>query len=170
MTFIPFAHSLLYSNIKFTCGVVHKAVNDSALKRQLLPIMEETAWRHDLKVKTRRVHHLLYTMYNQIHWGIQANRGKLNHLVFLYTQEFDAMRFEAIKSGKKDKNAAQLVRSLTLIEKQCPFELFKRYIYRCKILHSMAWFQWRLNFAPKIARNKVDQYDKLILELFEAKG
>jgi hypothetical protein len=80
------------------------------------------------------------------------------------------MRYEAIKSGKKDKNAQQLVRSLTLIEKSCPFELFKTYIYRCKILHSMAWFQWRLKFAPQIARDRVENYEALMEDLFMTKG
>ena len=56
----------------------------------------------------------------------------------------------------KDKEKRALMISLARLEKRVPMELFKKMLFRSKILHSLAFFQWRYNNVSGANVNQID--------------
>ena len=68
-------------------------------------------------------------------------------MIFFWRKELDNYRSEVAKS--KDKHIQALMKPLTLLEKKPPIYLFKHILFRCKILHSLAFYQWRYFNSPR---------------------
>lgn len=60
------------------------------------------------------------------------------YMIKAYIEELKAFRHEVAKS--KDKAKRALLKPLALMDKQIPKELFKKILYRSKVLHSLAFF------------------------------
>ena len=99
-----------------------------------------------MRIKVARARQLLYYMKNQFTNGIYSNKAKLDYMQLMYKKEIDAYRTEIAKS--KDKKIKEMMKPLGLIDGKQPVALFKLIIYRAKIMHSLAFFQWRLTNVP----------------------
>ena len=82
------------------------------------------------------------------------------HMIKAYNDEVRVFRHEIAKSKDKEKRA--LMKPLALMEKHVPKELFKLILHRSKVLHSLAFFQWRYNNAPGAHIDEIE-------EIFEGK-
>ena len=78
----------------------------------------------------------------------------------MYKKEIDAFRTEIAKS--KDKKVKEMMKPLGAIDGKQPVALFKLMIYRAKIIHSLAFFQWRLANVPTCHKEEIE-------EIFESK-
>jgi hypothetical protein len=85
-------------------------------------------------------------MRQQFKAGIDGNRAKLYYFCLRYQDEIKMYIAEIAKS--KDKSKRELVKPLTKMSGNLPISTFKAIIYRCKILHSLAFFQWRYKYEP----------------------
>lgn len=81
-------------------------------------------------------------------------------MVGLWHKEIDLMRTQIARA--KDKSKKHLVMPLTRLERSPPVTLFKEIIYRAKIIHSLAFFQWRSVYESN------SHYDE-IKEIFSSK-
>lgn len=79
--------------------------------------------------------------------GVHKNKARISYMHLAYIKEINRYRTEIAKS--KDKSKKHLAKPLTMLEKYPPMDLFKHIIYRCKVLHSLAFFQWRWHNEPR---------------------
>ena len=114
-----------------------------------------------MRIKVARARQLLYYMKNQFTNGIYSNKAKLDYMQLMYKKEIDAYRTEIAKS--KDKKIKEMMKPLGLIDGKQPVALFKLIIYRAKIMHSLAFFQWRLTNVPTCHKEDIK-------EIFESKS
>jgi arginine/lysine/ornithine decarboxylase len=80
-------------------------------------------------------------MREQFERGIRSNRMRLKYLCQHWQKELDVYRNETIKACAKSKDKTlkeKLVKPLTKIS--VPRSFFKQFIYRCKVVHSLAFF------------------------------
>jgi len=91
--------------------------------------------------------------------GIRNNRMRLKYLVNVWQKELDTYRLEMIKVCSKHKDSKaqkeKLVKPLTKLS--APRAFFKQLVYRCKVLHSLAFFQWRYMNVPGAHRTEIDE-------------
>lgn len=81
-------------------------------------------------------------------------------MTLMYKKEIDSFRTDIAKS--KDKKLKELMKPLGMIEGKPPIALFKLIIYRAKVIHSLAFFQWRKMNVP-------GAHEDEIIEIFESK-
>jgi hypothetical protein len=130
--------------IKQICGSKAALINPLLLKNsknKLRKLLQKTNKVHVIKMKFKRTHQLLMNMRLTFENSIDSNRAKLLYMLLAYKKEIDNFRTEIAKS--KDKNNKHLIKPLTNMEKTAPIKLFKEILYRCKVMHSLAFFQWR---------------------------
>jgi len=75
------------------------------------------------------------------------------YLQILWKKELDAFTMEVMKS--KDKNMKALIKPLAKIDHSLVQTLLKSWIYRCKVIHSLAFFQWRYEFVDTAKKNEI---------------
>ena len=129
--------------------------------RRALRFLQGTNVAFDMRKKTRRAWNLLMFMRQQFKAGIDGNRAKLYHFTLKYQEELKSFISEIAHS--RDKSKKELIRPLTKLQANLPITLFKAIIYRCKILHSLAFFQWRYKNEPKAQKEDLK-------EIFEGKA
>lgn len=103
--------------------------------------LEKTSVVYGVRQQFRWTHQLLMNMRQTFENSINSNKARLMYMLQAYRKEIDNYRTEIAKS--KDKTIKHLIKPLTSLEKTAPIELFKAILYRCKVLHSLAFFQWR---------------------------
>ena len=80
-----------------------------------------------------------------------------------FDKEADAMVGRLLKQNKNNnKLLTDQITALSTINKTLRDSLLKRYITRCKITHSLAFFQWRAKHVPRANRDE-------LVEVFEEK-
>ena len=91
----------------------------------------------------------------------ELNNGKLIYLQLMFEKEVEDM-IGAILKKKNHLQFSDRIHKLHTIDKRLRDNLLKRWITRCKITHSLAFFQWRAEYEPRV--NKGD-----LVEVFEDK-
>lgn len=95
----------------------------------------------DIRQQFRYTQKLLMNMRQTFENNIKSNKARLLYMIHAYRKEIDNFRTEIAKS--KDRSIKHLIKPLTNLDKTAPIDLFKAILYRCKVLHSLAFFQWR---------------------------
>ena len=83
------------------------------------------------------------------------------YLQLYWEQEAEKM-IGALLKKNKNKQFTEQIQKIYLIDKKLRDTLLKRWITRCKITHSLAFFQWRAKYEP---RANIDELE----EVFEDK-
>ena len=75
------------------------------------------------------------------------NGGKLAYLQIMFDREVDNM-IGILLSKNRNQRFNSRIHKLDTIDKKLRDILLKRWILRCKITHSLAFFQWRVANEP----------------------
>jgi hypothetical protein len=98
---------------------------------------------------------------------IDSDRAKLMFMLNAYKKEIENFRTEIAKS--KDKTNKHLIKPLMNMEKTAPLNLFKEILYRCKLMHSLAFFQWRYNNVSSANQEELEANFKDNIEFMKTK-
>ena len=95
--------------------------------------------------------------------GVVGNRAKLNYLKLIWEEQKDKLCFQYIQKNKK-KEYNQIIGDISGIDMSVRDAFLTRYLSRCKLTHSLAFFQWRaqtLEDPDEAEKNKKMFYKRI---------
>ena len=143
-------------------AVDHRRQTEAA-KKVFFNFIDCAAQKHDLLKASHHFRDQIAKLSFKFGYQIDQNRGKLNFMKLAFDKEADAMVGRLLKQNKNNnKLLTDQITALSTINKTLRDSLLKRYITRCKITHSLAFFQWRAKHVPRADRDE-------LVEVFEEK-
>ena len=82
-------------------------------------------------------------------------------MITCWRNELNNYRNEVLNG--KEKLQKVFFKNLAILEKKPPVNLLKHMLYRCKVIHSLAFFQWRYYNAKRSNKRSIE-------EIFETKA
>ena len=102
--------------------------------------------------------------------AISLNRHRLDKLIVMFTQSQKELEFFYIKNKKQKKEAYTLaIDQLYHLDTRLRDYILKKFLIRCKLYHSLAFFRWRYNFRQFPCEEDKEEAGVVLRELFADK-
>ena len=64
-------------------------------------------------------------------------------------------------SATKDAEANKLLTQLVLVPREVKWDVLRKYVDKCCVLHAVAFFQWRIKYPSKV-RHDIEELTEIV--------
>lgn len=104
-----------------------------------MPTLERTSYLFNVLALVNKRTNIMHRVQARLLDGVVGNRAKLNYLKLIWEEQKDKLCFQYIQKNKK-KEYNQIIGDISGIDMSVRDAFLTRYLSRCKLTHSLAFF------------------------------